>query len=37
MTDKASYIGNGCTSRCYLGKWKYDAKAAQLQTGREDA
>lgn len=31
MTDKAPYICNGCTSRCYLGKWKYDAKAAQLQ------
>lgn len=29
LTDKAPYVCNSCTKRCHLGKWKYDAKAAQ--------
>lgn len=31
LTEKPPYVCNGCTARCYLGKWKYDAKSAQMQ------
>jgi len=30
-TDRPPYVCNSCTKRCYLGKWKYDAKAAHIQ------
>ena len=29
LTDRPPYVCNGCTKRCHLDKWKYDAKAAQ--------
>lgn len=28
-TERAPFVCNGCTQRCYLAKWKYDAKSAQ--------
>ena len=32
LTNKPPYVCNGCTDRCHLGKWRYDAKEAQVQS-----
>ena len=31
LSDKPPYVCNGCTRRCHLGKWRYEAKEAQIQ------
>ena len=31
LSEKPPYVCNGCTRRCHLGKWKYEAKEAQIQ------